>query len=214
MNMSSLESQYRSRFERILTPLASKLQDHLRELVKDLPHIDRVAARAKSIDRFVAKAEKQVDDKKKYSDPLAQIQDQIGARIIVFYLRDVNIVAARISEHFRMIETKEIVPDSESEFGYFGRHFILFIPSELFDANIPQNQAPKFFELQIKTLYQHAWAEANHDLAYKPPEELSSDDRRRIAFTAAQSWGADQIFDDLFERLVANAKPTGNEAST
>lgn len=202
--MSKLESTYRERHKSILAPLATRLQDHLRDLVGDLPHIDRVAARAKSVDRFVAKAEKSINGKKKYRDPLVQIQDQIGARIVVFYLRDVDVVAGRVNDHFRKIETKAIVPDSEAEFGYFGRHFILFLPSELFDPAIPQNQAPKFFELQIKTLYQHAWAEANHDLAYKPPEELSSDDRRKIAFTAAQSWGADQIFDELFGRLVAN----------
>lgn len=211
MSKKILESTYRERFERVLTPLAARLQSYLRNLVKGLPHIDRIAARAKSIDRFVAKAEKQVGGRRKYSDPLVQIQDQIGARIIVFYLSDVEIVAARVDEHLRKIETQAVVPDSEAEFGYFGRHFILFLPSELFDADIPQDKAPKFFELQIKTLYQHAWAEANHDLAYKPPETLSSDDRRKIAFTAAQSWGADQIFDDLFGRLVANPKSSGGE---
>lgn len=212
MNTSTLESKYRERFDRVLTPLAARLQDHLRDLVKDLPHIDRIAARAKSIDRFVAKAEKLVGGKRKYSDPLVQIQDQIGARIVVFYLRDVDVVAARINDHLRKIETQAIVPDSEAEFGYFGRHFVLFLPSELFDDEVPKDQAPKFFELQIKTLYQHAWAEANHDLAYKPPEDLSSDDRRKIAFTAAQSWGADQIFDDLIGRLVTNPKSIGGEA--
>lgn len=205
MNTNTLESTYRERFDRVLTPLASRLQEHLRELVKDLAHIDRITARAKSIQRFVAKAEKQVGGKRKYGDPLVQVQDQIGARIVVFYLRDVEVVATRVNDHLRKIETQAIVPDSEAEFGYFGRHFILFLPSDLFDAEVPQDQAPKFFELQIKTLYQHAWAEASHDLAYKPPEDLTTDDRRKVAFTAAQSWGADQIFDDLFGRLVASS---------
>jgi len=211
--MSTLESTYRERFDRILSPLSDRLHEYLRELVNDLPHIDRVTARAKSVDRFVAKAEKLNGAKRKYSDPLVQIQDQIGARIVVFYLRDVEVVAARIDEHLRKIETIAIVPDSESEFGYFGRHFVLFLPSELFDDTIPQGEAPKFFELQIKTLYQHAWAEASHDLAYKPPEDLSSDERRKVAFTAAQSWGADQIFDDLYGRLVveSGANDRGDE---
>jgi putative GTP pyrophosphokinase len=212
--MSTLEARYRERFASVLTPLADRLQSYLRDLLKDLPHVDRVGTRAKSVDRFTAKAEKVVGGKRKYSDPLVQIQDQIGARVVVFYLRDVEAVAARVDDHLRKIETKAIVPDGESEFGYFGRHFILFLPSELFDAVIPQDKAPKFFELQIKTLYQHAWAEANHDLAYKPPEDLSSDDRRKIAFTAAQSWGADQIFDDLFGRLVANSQSDASEAHT
>lgn len=203
--MSNLESIYRDRFETILVPLAAKLQEYLRDLVNGLPHIDRVTARAKSVDRYLAKASKSVGGKRKYSDPLVQIQDQIGARIVVFYLRDVDVVATRVDDHLRTIETQEIVPDSEAEFGYFGRHFILFLPSELFNGAIPQDRAPKFFELQIKTLYQHAWAEATHDLAYKPVEELTANDKRKIAFTAAQSWGADQMFNDLFARIAGES---------
>jgi ppGpp synthetase/RelA/SpoT-type nucleotidyltranferase len=61
---------------------------------------------------------------------------------------------------------------------------------------------PKFFELQIKTLFQHAWAEANHDLAYKPLVPMSAHQRRLIAFTAAQAWGADQVFAQLVDEIV------------
>jgi len=59
----------------------------------------------------------------------------------------------------------------------------------------------KCFELQIKTLFQHAWAESEHDLAYKPVEDLPKDQRRRVAFVAAQAWGADHILHELVEEL-------------
>lgn len=62
-----------------------------------------------------------------------------------------------------------------------------------------------FFELQIKTLFQHAWSESEHDLGYKPTTTLSSDQKRRLAFTAAQAWGADQIFDELFKQTAGSA---------
>ncbi|MCL5802016.1 MAG: hypothetical protein M1283_05805, partial [Gammaproteobacteria bacterium] len=63
------------------------------------------------------------------------------------------------------------------------------------------DDVPNLFELQIKTLFQHAWAEAEHDLGYKTSNSLTSLQKRKIAFTAAQAWGADQIFDELYREL-------------
>jgi putative GTP pyrophosphokinase len=55
---------------------------------------------------------------------------------------------------------------------------------------------------RVPSLFQHAWSEAEHDLGYKPSNELTSDQKRRVAFTAAQAWGADQIFDEMYQRTT------------
>jgi ppGpp synthetase/RelA/SpoT-type nucleotidyltranferase len=115
----------------------------------------------------------------------------------------VDYLAEEIKKYFRYIESRQIVPDSEREFGYEGRHFILFIPRDVFDDTVREDESISFFELQIKTLFQHAWSEAEHDLGYKPTGELSSDQKRRLAFTAAQAWGADQIFDELHQQTAS-----------
>jgi putative GTP pyrophosphokinase len=196
--MIDQESEFPQYRTEILVPLAVKLQSHVESCLKGVPRVDRVSTRAKSADRFFQKAmKKQADGSPKYSDPMSQIQDQIGARIVTFYLSDVDVVSAAIDAYFRPIEHQSIVPDSDSEFGYTGKHYILFMPTDLFDAAIPKTRAPRFFELQIKTLFQHAWSEAEHDLAYKPVAELNREQRRKIAFTAAQAWGADLIFNEL-----------------
>jgi putative GTP pyrophosphokinase len=72
---------------------------------------------------------------------------------------------------------------------------------EIYTCEIDENVVPKFFELQIKTLYQHAFSEASHDLAYKPNVELTRDQKRKVAYTSAQSWGADMVFSELFKEL-------------
>lgn len=198
MTRKKLPQEYARRFEDYLKPLAKELESYLENLLVDSPRIDSIRARAKDVARFLGKASKKENSKLKYSDPLKQIQDQIGARIITFYLDDVDRVSKIIEDYFAPIEAKRIIPDSESEFGYEGKHYILFIPEDILDDKTKNNDIPKFFELQIKTLYQHAWSEANHDLGYKPDSELEPDEKRRIAFTAAQSWGADQIYNELF----------------
>ncbi len=197
--MNDLEKEYRDRFETVLVPLAAALDGHLKDSLQGETRIDRISTRAKSADRFVAKANATEDGRPKYSEPLRQIQDQVGARVVTFYLSDVDRIAAIIERYYRRVEARVVVPDSESEFGYFGRHYILLIPSELIQTGTEKSLAPEFFELQIKTLFQHAWSEANHDLGYKPQSaSVSSDAKRRIAYTSAQAWGADRMFDELF----------------
>ena len=203
--MTTVADTYKERREKMLLPLAERLEAHLKSVFDGYPRIDRISVRAKSIERFVAKSEKQNDGKHKYDDPLNQIQDQLGARIVTFYKNDVEQLAEEVKKYFRYIESRQIVPDSEREFGYEGRHFILFLPRDVFDETVREEDSIPFFELQIKTLFQHAWSEAEHDLGYKPSAELSSEQKRRLAFTAAQAWGADQMFDELYRQTAPSA---------
>ena len=202
--MSALELQYRTRFETFLEPVAGLLETHLKDSLSHVSRVDRISARAKSVERFLQKAMKVDDGQAKYSDPLSQIQDQLGARVVTFYASDVARVAGEVRRFFHPIENKLRVPETESEFGYIGEHFVLVIPSDVLVGVDAGEDPPTVFELQIKTLFQHAWAEAEHDIGYKPSVELTPLHRRKMAFTAAQAWGADQIFDELFKELRAD----------
>lgn len=198
--MSQLEKAYRERYGSVLVPLARAIECQLCDYLGATPRIDRVSARAKSVDRFLEKANIRINREPKYSEPLRQIQDQIGARVITFYSSDIQRISEIVQKYYRPIESREIVPDSEWEFGYFGTHFILLVPADLIDPSVDSSLIPEFFELQIKTLFQHAWSEANHDLGYKPNlVPLDADAQRRLAFTSAQAWGADRVFDELFQ---------------
>lgn len=199
--MPSLRSIYKKRFEVALEPVAKNIENDLKDILMNLNNIDRIVARTKSIDRFLVKADKSENGKKKYSDPINQIQDQIGGRIITFYIEDVELISKEVLKYYREIERKRLIPESESEFGYVGNHFILLINDELIPEGVPKSLVPKFFELQVKTLFQHAFSEASHDLAYKPSSQLTKEQKRRVAFTAAQAWGADMVLSDLSKEI-------------
>ncbi|MFT3813338.1 MAG: RelA/SpoT domain-containing protein [Acidovorax sp.] len=202
MTDAELLAEYARRHEVALKPLAEGLARHLTDRLAGVKRIDRVSARAKDPERFLAKATKEADGRRKYGDPFSQIQDQVAARVTVFYLSDVEAVEATLRKYFNRIE-EITVAEEPKKFGYEGRHLILAIPEELFEEE-EHPDAPDFFELQIKTLFQHAWSEAEHDLAYKPPTPLTDGQTREIAFTAAQAWGADQMFAKLFKELGEN----------
>ncbi|HML95585.1 MAG TPA: hypothetical protein PKC29_09180 [Thermodesulfobacteriota bacterium] len=198
MTKAELLTQYKERYVS-LQKLACKMEQYLIDIVKDYPRIDRVSARAKSPDSYLKKALKTKDDGElKYDEPIHQIQDQLGARIITYYVCDIKPICELVEDYFGPIESKKIQPESHDKFGYEGQHYILIWPVDVFINHIPKKHIPTAFELQIKTLFQHSWSETNHDLGYKPEEELDRDQLRKIAFTAAQAWGADQILNELF----------------
>ena len=172
--ISELERMYVNKYEATLVPIAERLFDLLDSYLHDEPRIDRISTRAKSVSSFLGKARKERDGVAMYDEPLNQVQDQIGARVITFYRSDVERIAEILLKYFRSIEDKNFVPDSDEEFGYFGRHFVFFCPKDILEDSVDADSAPKFFELQIKTLYQHALSEANHDLGYKEVAPLSS----------------------------------------
>ncbi len=112
-----------------------------------------------------------------------------------------DIVSKVIERYFKFVEKRMLIPESESEFGYVGKHFVLALPGDVFEDDADRDRSPVFFELQVKTLFQHAWSEAGHDMAYKPKKPLTGLQKRQVALTAAQAWGSDMLFAQLHSEL-------------
>ena len=129
---------YESRFP-ALVRVAEHLAPFIGDMLEDMPRIDRISARAKRPDQFAAKAMKvNKGGAVRYSDPLVQIQDQIGARVVVFVKRDVEAVSDVLERYFRPLEREEHVPDSPREFGYVGRHWIFALPTDVLPPDVEQ----------------------------------------------------------------------------
>ena len=193
--MSGLPEEYQARWP-ALKGAADEIDLLLHECLDDLPHIDAIRTRVKEVIRFVEKAGRINPDsgELRYQHPLDDIQDQIGARVVVIYKSDVQPVANRVLDEFCEVEDRVVEQADPGSFGYEARHFVCVIPPDILEKC--ESPVP-FFELQIATLFQHAWAEANHDLGYKPQCAPDYDEQRHIAWAAAQAWGADRIFDQL-----------------
>lgn len=203
--MTTLQDTYTDRFKNFLEPVANEIELFLDDLLGQHSAVCSIKARPKGIVSFLEKAERKQDATPRYTDPLNQIQDQVGALVTTRFLADIDAIESVILENFRPIEKRLIQPDSEYEFGYVGRHFILFLPTDVWSP-IDPNPPVRFFELQIKTLFQYAWSETNHKIGYKPSSKLSSEERKLTAFIAAQAWGADRAVNELYEKLFHNSK--------
>src|SRR4051812_9794565 len=109
--MTDPTAEYRGRYERHLQRVASNLETLIRGHLATVPRIDRITARAKTPSSFAGKATKRNDGTSRYAAPLTEIQDQLGVRVVVFYLSDVEMVLAEVRRYLRPIEDQLRVPE-------------------------------------------------------------------------------------------------------
>lgn len=153
-----------------------------------------VTARTKSVASFAAKADRHVDGRRLYTDPLVEITDQVGLRVITYLRDDVGAVANVLDEEMQLLDDRDLGMETAAEgrFGYASRHLLVAAKGEQQAASV-----------QVRTILQHAWAEFEHDVRYKGsiPEEDAPDLNRRFTLAAGLLELADREFSAIRERL-------------
>jgi ppGpp synthetase/RelA/SpoT-type nucleotidyltranferase len=195
----------RPRYQQCATALESILEHATRALgVAAL-----VQARPKTVPSF---AEKVLRKRDKYRDPLRQLTDLCGARVIAQTKHDVEMVCHFIREYFLVDEANSLDVLERlraAEFGYRSVHYVVQlkagtfpnhdIPVEVPPAAYPDADQPMKAEIQVRTIAQHAWADIGHDRLYKSGFDVPSTWIRESARIAALL----ESTDEAFERLVA-----------
>jgi ppGpp synthetase/RelA/SpoT-type nucleotidyltranferase len=198
MPETSLKDRYEGR-KHLLREVKQSLEEETKYSLEGIEHIDRISFRVKGTDSFVEKAEDPHNDPL-YSEPLVEIEDQIAGRVIVFFVRDLAVVREKLKKTFNAIEHSERRPARDAEFGYESDHFICVIPPHAKpDGWDQRDDVPTTFELQVRTIFMHAYAEPQHDLAYKGEKDLPKSIRRELAWIAASAWGADQAYERVID---------------
>jgi predicted RNase H-like nuclease/ppGpp synthetase/RelA/SpoT-type nucleotidyltranferase len=166
-----------------------------------------VDGRAKSVASFAAKAARTVDGVPVYTDPLREISDQIGLRVITYVRSDVAAVAELLDDQVVVLDDRDLGEETASEgrFGYASRHLLISIDSAREGQPAYEPLRGYRAQVQIRTVLQHAWAEFEHDIRYKGeiPDEHARDFDRRFTLAAGLLELADQEFSTIRDRLQA-----------
>jgi putative GTP pyrophosphokinase len=125
---------------------------------------------------------------KSYSD-LWDITDLIGLRVITYFEDGVDrvghVVESKLPVTFEHSVDKRRRKDANT-FGYRSLHYVC----RLGDGFPPR----ACFEVQVRTVLEHAWAEIEHDLGYKARDAVPISTRRRLNRLAGLLELADQEF--------------------
>ena len=175
-----------------------------------------VTGRAKSVASFAAKAARTVDGKPSFTDPLRQITDQIGVRVITYVHSDVQAVADLLDDQVIVHDDRDMGQETASEgrFGYASRHLLVGLDQARENQPGYEALAGRTAQVQIRTVLQHAWAEFEHDIRYKGtiPDEHVPDFDRRFTLAAGLLELADREFSTIRDRLQAGMTGSSPEA--
>lgn len=188
--------------------LAKKVELIIKETLES-NHVNyhSITSRAKEIQSYRDKAAKE-----KYTDPRSQIFDMAGIRVVT-YLESEALLAHEIAKSLFEFYPEHSVDRSEElgvdRVGYRSIHCVGTLGKKRFE--LPEYEAFKDmpFEIQIRTILQHAWAEFGHERNFKFQGVLPDNIKRRVSIAAGILEFVDKEFERLakeIEQYSANAK--------
>lgn len=125
------------------------------------------------------------------------LTDIFGLRITTYFSDHVDLISKLIEREFKIDDVnsidkrKAIEPD---RFGYMSLHLV--VEHSDLRTNLPEYQKFKGikFEIQIRTILQHAWTEIEHDIGYKSREQVPINLRRKFSRLSGLLELADEEF--------------------
>ena len=132
---------------------------------------------------------------------ISEMTDIVGLRVVCYFYDQVDQIASIISSKYDIDKVntvdKRVVIDPTT-FGYVSLHYICSLPR---GKGYPEELTDIKFEIQMRTMLQHTWAEIEHDFGYKSELAVPREVRRDFARVASLLEIADGYFLSIKNRL-------------
>jgi putative GTP pyrophosphokinase len=135
--------------------------------------------------------------RKKYLGP-ENVEDLLGCRIICYVLSDIERISNIIQENFHIHNLEDKSRNlGTSKIGYRTVHFIVSLKDSR--TRLPEYSAFKDlnFEIQLRTILEHAWAKIEHGRNYKFKGNLPNKIKRPFKLLAGDLERCDNDFDRI-----------------
>jgi putative GTP pyrophosphokinase len=202
LHSKSAVDQYRKKRE-LYDDFTIEIENILREAIETHGlKINDIQGRAKTEESFGKKAaapSEQAPDKPKYADPMKEITDLAGIRVITFFPSTVEQIGKLIQSEFQVLERVDHTASAEQEerLGYLSVHYIVKLGTNRSSLSEYKKFAGLTAEIQVRTVLQHAWAEIEHDIRYKSTSAIPHAISRRFMALAGLLEIADREFEAI-----------------
>lgn len=164
--------------------------------------IHSVSSRVKDRDSYLKKVSRKEGKYRSISD----ITDVAGIRVITYFHDDVDRIAAIIASEFELDLPNCVdkrASHANDSFGYMSLHYVASFSTTR--SELPEYSSYKDikFEIQIRSILQHAWAEIEHDRGYHNAMSLPPHISRRFSRLAGHLEIGDSEFAQIRDAIEA-----------
>ncbi|MDQ1612533.1 MAG: pyrophosphokinae [Pyrinomonadaceae bacterium] len=173
--------------------LCSEIDYILRKRMNDHNiEFSTITSRAKTLKSFTEKL-----SRKQYDEPLKNVTDLAGVRLVYLYKSDRPDIEKIIEAEFEVIEMVDKVEEQEvDKFGYGALHYLVNLGRKSSGARYDDLKG-LICEIQVRTVLQDAWAIIDHHLSYKHESDVPKVLKRKLNSLS----GLFETADDQFDRV-------------
>ncbi|KRP92375.1 hypothetical protein AOQ72_29850 [Bradyrhizobium yuanmingense] len=144
--------------------------------------------------------------RKQYRDPQAELTDLSGIRVVTFLEAQVSAISKLIRTLFEIDQKNSLDRTAIiglDRLGYRSTHFVCTLGKRR--SSLPEYKAlgGLKFEIQIRTVLQHAWAELAHDRSFKFAVALPTKIERKLNLYSGMLEIVDTAFDEISREIDA-----------
>ncbi|MGN0205161.1 MAG: GTP pyrophosphokinase family protein [Coprococcus sp.] len=193
--LDTIMNEYYQRIE-----IYKKMQHDVEDIINTLIEVHQIKISTMSLRIKTEQAlRNKIISKNKYLH-LEDITDILGCRILTLFETDIEKILNLLEQTFEVceiVDKRKKNKRNRIEFGYSSVHLVVKFTDERCNLVEYQKYQDIRFEIQLRTVLQHAWAEVEHGLGYKSYYEPPMDITRKLNRLA----GTLELLDEEFETI-------------
>ncbi len=180
--------------------LGGVVSSFIKSTITECEILPEISFRTKTLLSIVKKIKKKLREKE-YS--YSQMNDKLGVRIICTFQEEMDVIDKYLYKYFdiKKVERKKDTLD-EKTLDYISNHYDACIKTSVNKFSKYYNLKDLVFEIQVRTLNQHSWANTAHSLSYKQEANIPSSLVRKVYRLLSLYEIADDEFSAVNKALI------------